>query len=466
MLPVVALLVLLAGGASAVAPEDREALAASLVVLRSGFDPQAAKRAIEILDRGDLDVEGLAAFFRTFLAEHALTLDLARFLGDRALLGEASARRRNLQEALAPLAAQEIDAVLRSELPDGMPTLAADRQRFEHLQAATHLLGRIAAKGELSAGSRRELYARLRDLIAAYPTLLRKETTVDPAREPRLAAVRAQLYKHLQDLLVPFDARRFIADAGFHGDYAELVRNHGVLVLDNNGLDARQRRAIREVLALIPPDLHGTRHISVYELLGNRRGEVILPLSGSLGVNLFDISVATHTSVQFPEEIAAAPVPGFCSVLQHELNHAVDAATVETSPRLTRRRDQLIARAGSNPQQYLRSMLEPGYFVAHPNEFFASIASSYFSDSFKTLELALRRLESGTAEPLNQLLFFAGVYARGHDSVPFVVQDADCEFALHPIPLGRDDRGRIVRLDLPGESTLRFELDDAGNVLR
>jgi hypothetical protein len=236
-------------------------------------------------------------------------------------------------------------------------------------------------------------------------------------------------------------------------------------VLDNNGLDSRQRRAIAEVLALIPLDLHRPRHISVHDLLGIGEGRAVRSLAGSGGVNLFAISVDSHPQNHFPTDVAAATIPAFCAVLQHELNHAVDADTVGRTPALARRRDQLVARAGGNPQQYLRSMLEPGYFVKYPQEFFASIASAYFSDSFRLLSVAMGRLETGYTEPINQFLFFADVYSRGRDMVPFVVQDAECEFSLHPVPIGRDERGRIERIELPG-SNLHFELDDEGNVVR
>jgi hypothetical protein len=464
-LPIVLLLALFAHPVAALAPEEREALASALRVLRMGWDDEAGRIAIEVLENGDPRPPGFAAFFGGFFSESPLTTELSRFLGDRALHGGPPEQRRLLQEALAEVVAREIEAVLRSELPDRFgPDFASDSTRFDHLRASMALLGRLAFEGELSRESRMALYDRLRGVIASYPRLLRKEFRVDGAAHPRLAAIRAHLYKNLQDLLVPFDPERFVADTGFRGDYAELVRNHGVLVLDNNGLDARQLRAIREVLALIPPELHRTRHISVNELLGNWEGHVVVPLMGSLGVNLFNISVDSHLDNQFPADFEPAAVPGFCAVLQHELNHTVDAFVVSGTPPRSLRRDQLIARAGSDTQQYLRSMLEPGYFVTHPQEFFASIANAYFSDSFHLLTLALKRFESGYREPLNQFLFFADVYSRGRDAVPFFVQDAECEFALHLIPIGRDARGRIERMELP-DSKLRFALDEEGYVL-
>ena len=462
-LPTVLVLGLLVAPAAALTPDDREALASALRVLRSGHDDEAARTAAEILEDPDQPIADYERFFADLFSRDPLTADLARFLSDRALQASAAATRRRLQEALARVTAREIEASLRAHL--SRPGLAADAARFEHLRSSMELLGRIAFEGELSRESMSEHYARLRSLIAAHPGLLRKQASVDLAAHPKLAAIRAQLYKNMQDLQVPFDAERFIADTGFWGDYAELVRDHGVLVLDNNDLGPRQRRAIRDLLALIPRELHRIRYLSVHELLVNRGEKMEVSLAGSPGVNISPLAIEAHVGNNFPSDIDPVSVPGFCSVLQHELNHAVDAQAISGVPSRSRRRDQLIAQAGNDPMQYLRSMLEPGFFVANPQEFFASIANEYFSDSFHTLLLAVERFEAGWREPINQFLFFADVYSQGGDTTTFVVQSSDCEYSAHSVPVGRNERGRIDRFDLPG-LTLRFELDDEGNVIR
>jgi hypothetical protein len=458
---------LAAAPAAALAPDDREVLGAALRSLRAGDDPAAAARATEILEDPARLGGDSAELFAELFAEDPVTTGLARFLGDRALRAGSAPVRGALQEALARAAVGEIEGVLRASLPERFAAdVAARPARLEHLRSCMHLLARIAYEGELPGDARRVHYERLRAVVAAHPQVLRKEARIDVARQPKLAAIRAQLYKNLQDLLVPFDPERFVADTGFSGDYAELVRNHGVLLLDNNGLDTRQRRAIRDVLALVPPALHRTHHISVYDLLGNwADGREDQPLLGSPGVNIFGLSVGPHAGNDFPPDVDARSTQTFCGVLQHEINHMVDAHAVSGVPSRSRRRAELIRQAGADPMQYLPPMFEPDFFVANPQEFFAAISNQYFSDSFHTLLLAVERFEAGWQEPLDQFLFFVDVYSQGRNTSTFVVQSSDCEYGLHSIPLGRDARGRIDRIELP-EATLRFELDDAGNVVR
>jgi hypothetical protein len=463
-----ALLLLVAAPAAAVplTPEDKAALTAALEQLASGHHTAAGRTARGVLETPEYTAKDLQRFFTRFLGRTELTSELGKFLGSRALGAEAPERARAIQSGLALAAAGDVDAKFRSALPDRLDPLLADPRRIEALRTAMTLLGRIAFEGDaLPPGTRREAYEILRKLIAAHPGVLRRRNRIDVSAQPHLAVLRAQLYKNLQDLLRPFDRERFIRDTGFYGSYAELIRNHGVLVLDNNGLDANQRRAVKELLALIPPSLHRTAHISVFDLLGNpMRGPDRVRLVGSRGVNIASVAVAAHANNGFPDDVEGVTVPTFCSVLQHELNHMVDHHSVSGDPKRRARRDALIARAGSDPELYLRSTLKPGFFVRYPQEFFASISNAYFADAFQTLLLAVERSEDGAHEPLNQFLFFADVYSLGGKETLFVRQSSECEFSLHAIPIGRDERGRIDRIRLP-DATLRFTLDADGYVI-
>jgi hypothetical protein len=456
-----------AAGAS-LAPSDREALTAALRVVADRTDPEAAAAARAILRSREYEQADFEAFFASFFDGDSLTPALADWLAASTLGARSIRTRAALQEALASVLVDEIDSTFREYLPHRLgPALERSPTRFGHLSSSMQLLGRIAYEGKrLSRASRRAHYARLKRLIASHPEVLRKRVTIDTGAQPKVAALRAHLYKNMRDLSVPFDPNDFIASAGFEGPYAELVARHGVMVLDNNGFDERQLQAIGDVLALIPPNLHATTHISQHKMLDNMAGsEVVVRFVGSLGVNIARQRVGQTQSNQFPPGIESVEISGFCSVLQHELNHVVDATTIQRSPTLSVRQRELITRAGSNPLQYLRSMLADGFFEAHPQEFFASISNAYFADSLQTFRLALRRVEQGWLEPMNQFLFFAEVYSQGGRNTWFFEQDGSCNYASHRVPVGRNSNGRIDRIRWLGID-LRFELDDGGNVIR
>ncbi len=448
-------------------PGDHVALTAALLNV-SSLGSSAAREASTILEREAYDAGDLAGFFSVFFIRHALTDTLSKYLAHVALHSASDVSRRSLQEALSWVLMGEIETFFRSSPAE---TLGRRMQRnptaFEHLRCSLQLLGTLAHRGrELSHHSRSAQYDRLAQLIAAHPRLLRKEVTLDTRAKPKLAAIRAHLYTNLRDLRIPFDPDDFIVRTGFWGAYAAIVRDHGILVLDNNGFDARQLEAIQELLALIPRGLHALTHITQHELLGNRRGtEVETKLVGSPGVNIFSPKVSARKANQFPPDVRGVVVPAFCSVLSHELNHGVDSFTIANDPTLSLRREQLLARAGHrDSMQYLRSMFPPDFFTTRPQEFFASIANEYFSSSLQTLNLARRRFRAGWHEPLNQFLFFAEVYSQGRDFTLFFEQDEECRFTSYAVPVGRDASGRIDRLHLFGVE-LRFKLDRAGNVL-
>jgi hypothetical protein len=462
-----ALVLLGASAEASLAPKHRDNLAAALEVLSDGPQPEAAIVVRTLLRRQKYESTDFREFFTFFFERHLLTPELYRHLSRLILHAPSSRTRENLQEAIAPVLADGIESIFRKHLPSHLgPTLERSPAIFAHLRLSMQLLGRIAYGDQLSRASRIALYNQLVALIASYPRVLRKDVTIDTWRQPNLAAVRAHLYKNLRDLQSPFDPVAFVSDTGFWGRYAELVRDHGVIVLDNNGFDEEQLGVIHELLALLPSGLHQTTHISQHDLLRNKSASgVEVRFEGSLGVNIFAFRVGDLIRNQFPSDVRPVRISTFCAVLQHELNHVVDASTIWKDRTLRRRERELVAQAGANPLAYLRSMIREGYFTKHPQEFFASISNQYFADSSHTLTLALRRLERGWSEPINQFLFFADVYSQSGSSTLFFEQDGSCHYSATEVPIGRNANGHVDRILWQG-TELHFELDAAGNVVR
>jgi hypothetical protein len=154
----------------------------------------------------------------------------------------------------------------------------------------------------------------------------------------------------------------------------------------------------------------------------------------------------------------------FGITLAHEVNHYIDTVFTRAHPALALRRDGLIAHAGPNCHNYLRSTFDNGYFVNTPEEFYASIANLWMADTQRTLDLALTQWQAGHDDPISQFLFFAEVYSQGGNTVPFYRLDMQGQLARVDVPVERDDsRGLItaIRTDQP----YRFILNDEGDVV-
>jgi hypothetical protein len=301
--------------------------------------------------------------------------------------------------------------------------------------------------------------------VSAYPQLWKSTVTIDTSSQPYVGAVRAQIYMNLGDVLELTPARKaeIAHTIELSGTHAALWTNYTVLLIDNNGLDQTQTDVIHAHLGALPAGIHDLRYITVNSLLGNEGTNYEWP-ANSAGVNVFDFGVGAWIENGFPDDVSPAYADLFSLVLAHEVNHRVDTTFTLGNPHLARRRDDLIAAAGTDHMNYLRSMTEDGFFVNAPQEFFASISNQWFADSAHTLELGLVRWNNGYQHPINQFLFFAEVYSQGGSTVPFYRIDEEGNLSRTVIPLRRDAHGHICALAVDGCS-YHFLLNSEGDVL-
>ena len=166
------------------------------------------------------------------------------------------------------------------------------------------------------------------------------------------------------------------------------------------------------------------------------------------------------TTTEFPEDIARVETDIFGAILAHEFNHSVSYSCFTTEQK--EREKQLIEEAGREPLNYLRSMFGD-VFVDGPQEFFASIANSYFADTSHLLRLALNRFDDGRRQPLDQFLFFADVYSLGTNETKGYRLPGTGRLSSYPILLERDGDGRIVAMTIRSE-TWRFIRDGEGRI--
>jgi hypothetical protein len=370
----------------------------------------------------------------------------------------------------------ELDRPLNRRLYSWLSTTAlgeVQESLRNRLQAAlapvlTQRISKLLAEHGARLGTRAATTATLRETVT-HTLHLRRDVTIDVRARPMLAAIRAQLYQIMRDVR-PLNPGTFIADTGFHGRYVDFLNRYGLLVLDNNCLDGTQLQAIEDLLEAIPASLHNATRISVHDpCLGTPAGEPWwMRIRGGPGVNIAGRRVASVIANQFPGDSEPIELSSFCAVLQHELNHLVNAHAIRKNPSLSRRQAALIERAGTDPRQFLRSQIEEsaghGFFQSAPQEFFASISNQYLASSMQTMELGFERLLQGYPEPLNQFLFFLEVYSLGGTSSLFFSQNDSCHYEVEAVNLERNAQGFIERV-VVDEVPYDFVLDRAGNVV-
>lgn len=401
-------------------------------------EPFAIRWLDSVISDPTNQLQGSPVFHTLFPA--APTSDLANAV--------ATLRDAHVQHPSDLAAALESDVSLQRSFIQAHQTLAATLTLFPEGHAV-----------------RQQVFDDLTTLIRDFPSTYSKSNAFDQTSAPTSAWVRERFWRTWRDA-VPLNSNvieTMISAGRLDRDHASLLRKHGVILLDNVRLGEAQVNFIDRYLDAIPATLHNLRAISAIDYLGQRPTGVSLDgLPGA--VNVFSLEIGDLTENPFPSDVAPILADTFVSVVAHEINHVVDAHTIGSAGPLDSRRDQLIAAAGGEAMNYLRSMISDGFFTDAPQEFFASIANQWFTDSRQTLELALGRFAAGRSAPLNQALFFAEVYSRGGDSTLFYHIDLDGTISPEIVPLHRNTAGHIDQLTL-GSTVIDFTLDSSGNVV-
>jgi hypothetical protein len=347
-------------------------------------------------------------------------------------------------------------------LPVAVETLPELRLRFVR---AHQTLAIPSYEFPLSHGERTEVFDAYSWFAQLWPDYYARYFAFDHLTLPTSARLRERAWRSWRDALqLTPEIQSQIAGLGqLSGTRLGIFNSLGVVLLDNSLLNQEQLDVIHAYGSLIPQLLHNLRAISVNDFLGSPA--LPIPLNGMSGaVNVFGIAVGGSSGNSFPPDVPPGVVDTYSIVVAHEINHIVDSYTIGGSPALTARRAALIAAAGDDPLNYLRSMLPPGFFVQNPQEFFASIANQWFTDSAKTIALGLVRFDAGRHDPINQALFFADVYSMGNSITYLYTTDTLGHITRHTAAITRNPRGSINSIQIDLDKYL-FELDDLGNVI-
>lgn len=445
--------------------QDHDDLVESLQILSTGWVQEHVDRANSILAKPGYTAADWQEFFGEYFGVNPLNDHLREYLGYPVFWWLGDDVHLGLQTGLVLPLQTNIQDIMAAHTADLGSALDADPDLCQTFFNSHRFFNNMFDVGVIDEATHSGIYNFYVNHVNAYPQLWKSTVTIDTVSQPYVAAVRGQIYMNLGDALPLTPERKSEISQAIEltGTRATLWTDHTVLVIDNNGLDQAQLSAIHAYLGALPAGIHDLRYITVNSSLGNEgtHGE---QLANSAGVNIFDVSVGARKENGFPDDVSPVYSDVFSLVLAHEVNHRVDVTFTRSDPHLAQRRDGLIAAAGPDHLNYLRSKSRDGFFVDAPQEFFASISNQWFADTAHTLELGLVRWNTGYRHPINQFLFFAEVYSQGGNTVPFYTMDRQGHLSRTDIPVHRDGYGHICALTVDG-NTHRFMLNSAGDVL-
>lgn len=463
---------------------DRSGLApVHLATMRSLLDEFSSGDAFDIIRTGaDSTVHRIlsdprygvaewASFFTGYLATRRFSGGLHVLLShwaytDQGALEDPSLRRR-LQRALIEAILGRLETSARLH-PDRLGQRALADPDLSETLARSALFTLLHVVNLRRDGHLEALALDMERIDAGWGQVVARQPRLMQTADATLRRVTHQVHRTIVEALpLTAERRRTIAEVlDLAEEQRRLLDDFGVLAtpwrpsadgVAEGQFEDEHLDILHEHLGLLPrvPEL---RHVQGNECCFAQPGEHARVAVGSLDLH------TGWTENTFPADSEARTIPGFVSIWIHEFHHQLDFARVQGDPIRRARWRALISRAGEEPANYLRSMIDAGFFVAHPIELIASSSQMYVVDSQQTFNLALARFAAGRPEPLNQFLFMVDLYADGADETHFFVTAETGHLARNSVPVIRNARGHITGLSAGGRSW-EFEVDDDGWVL-
>jgi len=428
--------------------------------------------------RRDISAEQWETFFSDYLSENALTDPLRSYLWYPVFGWLSKETHDKLQRALVQPMIDNVVSAMGTHRSDWDKALVDDAVLYQTVMNSLRFLSWLGgdyskvgqASSILSQSIKEEIFHVQCLLLSAYPQWLKADARLDSAKEPWAASVRAQVWMNLRNV-EPLDNSRKTTISrliGLTGLHLQIWDDYAILLIDNGVYDHDQVATVYSFLQAVPKQLVQCGAIGTFQgWNGVRSGAEIFFLSSSGYISIWVGRPGEgKTTTEFPEDIARVETDIFGAILAHEFNHSVSYSCFTTEQK--EREKQLIEEAGREPLNYLRSMFGD-VFVDGPQEFFASIANSYFADTSHLLRLALKRFDDGRRQPLDQFLFFADVYSLGTNETKGYRLPGTGKLSSYPILLERDGDGRIVAMTIRSETsrfirTWRFIRDREGRI--
>jgi len=322
---------------------------------------------------------------------------------------------KNLQMGLSSALVSKLQEFFAKHNSPGSINAAIeeDDQVHGHIFNILAFLVDIAGSKKLDEKYKQQILNKLISILKNSGMGEQRYAKIDKEKYPFVNSIKTQMFMTLFSFAKQIDETKLLSESiPLLGGRKGMLDIYSVLILDNYGFDREQLRGIQSFVRSIPKDVRVPVVIMCYDYLISRKNKLVTVHSfrcnGSF--NVFGSRVGAWSENQFPKDYKKVEADGFMIVLAHEYNHNVDGIYVERTETLKRFKQRILKKAGTDHNNYLRSMFEDVFFAKNPQEFVASLANQYFCSSEDMFLYALQKAKEGNVNQINQFVLMASIY--------------------------------------------------------
>lgn len=400
-----------------------------------------------------LSEEDARDYFQRYFSMHPMTGALVPNLGYPVFYWGAN--HKNLQKGITPVLMESIRPFFVSGLPlsDANAELANDQGLYDHIFYSLVFLETLADSKDLDNDYKKQIGEQLLELFKASRLGEAANTRIDPEKYRFINPIKTQFLLCVFEFSCETDDLAALSKAlALPGERGSVLSDLGILLIDNGGFDKRQIEVIRSYVLSLPAHLRLRLAITCWDRLVSPRNTrtTVHNLRGH-SFNVFGVRVGAVPSKDFPDDYGVSvQTDGFTVVLAHEYTHNVDAGI---QPPLSAFRDSVRKAAGRDHANYLRSMIDDGFFENAPQEFLASMGNQYFSSTHDMLLCALQKAEAGNLNQINQFALMASVFSDSENAYFYRI-DTHARIKVRKCPVKKKN-GLVTELT-DGPSTYTF----------
>lgn len=415
------------------------------------LDEAAAKRILEELARPGATIASWRDAFRAHFAQNRFGPPQEAFWNT--LINNAGQQQTAVAQLSGAFAAAGATAALHAMPPDPVS-----------LDAALRWLDSLA--DALPPDQRTTITEGIRGAVSDAPPDLTGMLRAYPGSDPAIARLGMQCALTLARYAEPASLKNWLHLPPATQTFFEGT---GVLLFDNGLLDPAQLQSLDSLFRAVSPALHGVTALIVPEGMGIDASQAGLRSPGVI-LNIAPIPMDRLSNpAEFIPRLGAVAAPEFSLAAATQLLRALQFTQGRQRPELYQRRQFILSNAAAFRERYLRRTIEPGVYLANPDELIPLTGYLWFLDSERAFYMALDLLQLGQHPPMDTLLLLADMLSGGHSETLAFQTGPDGKVLAKSTPLRRTPFAPglylVSGLSLSG-ARWGFDFNEAGILFR